>query len=161
MSGKYDVRVLCRERANESTLAGCLGWKGGRANKVALITGVTGQDSAYLAELLLGKRYVRGIKRRSSTLNTGRVARLYRDLHEPDVRFKLHYGDLTDGTNLIRIIQVVRPTEIYNLGYRSHVQVKCGSTSLDVGDVYGKVQEIPQSETAPFYPRSPCGAAKL
>src|SRR6516225_3027906 len=86
------------------------------ANKVALITGVTGQDGAYLAELLLNKGYiVHGIKRRSSTFNSGRVDHLYRDLHEPDVRFKLHYGDLTDGTNLIRIIQEVRPSEIYNL----------------------------------------------
>ena len=94
------------------------------ANKVALITGVTGQDGAYLAELLLGKSYeVHGIKRRSSTFNSGRVDHLYRDLHEPDVRFKLHYGDLTDGTSLIRIIQEVRPTEIYNLAAQSHVQV--------------------------------------
>ena len=92
--------------------------------QVALITGVTGQDGAYLAELLLGKGYVvHGIKRRSSTFNTGRVDHLYRDLHEPDVRFKLHYGDLTDGTSLIRIIQEVQPTEIYNLAAQSHVQV--------------------------------------
>src|SRR6201999_2546377 len=92
--------------------------------KVALITGVTGQDGAYLAELLLAKGYfVHGIKRRSSTFNTGRVDHLYRDLHEPDVRFKLHYGDLTDGTSLIRIIQEVQPTEIYNLAAQSHVQV--------------------------------------
>src|ERR1700683_799306 len=94
------------------------------ANKVALITGVSGQDGAYLAELLLGKGYeVHGIKRRSSIFNTGRIDHLYRDLHEPDVRFKLHYGDLTDGTSLIRIIQEVRPTEIYNLAAQSHVQV--------------------------------------
>ena len=93
-------------------------------NKVALITGVTGQDGAYLAELLLGKGYeVHGIKRRSSTFNTGRIDHLYRDLHEPDVRFRLHYGDLTDGTNLIRIIQELRPTEICNLSARSHVQL--------------------------------------
>jgi GDPmannose 4,6-dehydratase len=161
-------------------------------NKVALITGVTGQDGAYLAELLLGKGYeVHGIKRRSSTFNTGRVDHLYRDLHEPDVRFKLHYGDLTDGTSLIRIIQEVRPTEIYNLAAQSHVQVSfeaaeytanadaIGALRLleairilglenrvrfyqaSTSEMFGKVQEIPQSETTPFYPRSPYGAAKL
>jgi GDPmannose 4,6-dehydratase len=93
-------------------------------DQVALITGVTGQDGAYLAEMLLNKGYiVHGIKRRSSTFNTGRVDHLYRDLHEPAVRFKLHYGDLTDGTSLIRIMQEVRPTEIYNLAAQSHVQV--------------------------------------
>jgi GDPmannose 4,6-dehydratase len=160
--------------------------------KVALITGVTGQDGAYLAELLLGKGYeVHGIKRRSSTFNTGRVDHLYRDLHEPDVRFKLHYGDLTDGTSLIRIIQEVQPTEIYNLAAQSHVQVSfeaaeytanadaIGALRLleairilgledrvrfyqaSTSEMYGKVQEIPQSETTPFYPRSPYGAAKL
>jgi GDPmannose 4,6-dehydratase len=162
------------------------------ASKVALITGVTGQDGAYLAELLLSKGYeVHGIKRRSSTFNTGRVDHLYRDLHEPDVRFKLHYGDLTDGTSLIRIIQEVRPTEIYNLAAQSHVQVSfeaaeytanadaIGALRLleairilglekgvkfyqaSTSEMYGKVQEIPQSETTPFYPRSPYGAAKL
>jgi GDPmannose 4,6-dehydratase len=162
------------------------------ANRVALITGVTGQDGAYLAELLLGKGYeVHGIKRRSSTFNTGRVDHLYRDLHEPDVRFKLHYGDLTDGTSLIRIIEEVRPTEIYNLAAQSHVQVSfeaaeytanadaIGTLRLleairilglersvrfyqaSTSEMYGKVQEIPQSETTPFYPRSPYGAAKL
>ena len=162
------------------------------ASKVALITGVTGQDGAYLAELLLGKGYeVHGIKRRSSTFNTGRVDHLYRDLHEPDVRFKLHYGDLTDGTSLIRIIQEVRPTEIYNLAAQSHVQVSfeaaeytanadaIGALRLleairilgleesvrfyqaSTSEMFGKVQEIPQSETTPFYPRSPYGAAKL
>jgi GDPmannose 4,6-dehydratase len=162
------------------------------ANNVALITGVTGQDGAYLAELLLGKGYeVHGIKRRSSTFNTGRVDHLYRDLHEPDVRFKLHYGDLTDGTSLIRIIQEVRPTEIFNLAAQSHVQVSfeaaeytanadaIGALRLleairilgleksvkfyqaSTSEMYGKVQEIPQSETTPFYPRSPYGAAKL
>jgi len=162
------------------------------ATKVALITGVTGQDGAYLAELLLGKGYeVHGIKRRSSTFNTGRVDHLYRDLHEPDVRFKLHYGDLTDGTSLIRIIQEVRPTEIYNLAAQSHVQVSfeaaeytanadaIGALRLleairilgleesvrfyqaSTSEMFGKVQEIPQSETTPFYPRSPYGAAKL
>src|SRR5271169_4331610 len=160
--------------------------------KIALITGVTGQDGAYLAELLLGKGYeVHGIKRRSSTFNTGRVDHLYRDLHEPDVRFKLHYGDLTDGTSLIRIIQEVRPTEIYNLAAQSHVQVSfetaeytanadaIGALRLleairilgledsvrfyqaSTSEMFGKVQEIPQSETTPFYPRSPYAAAKL
>jgi GDPmannose 4,6-dehydratase len=162
------------------------------ANKVALITGVSGQDGAYLAELLLGKGYeVHGIKRRSSIFNTGRIDNLYRDLHEPDVRFKLHYGDLTDGTSLIRIIQEVRPTEIYNLAAQSHVQVSfetaeytanadaLGTLRLleairilglqgsvrfyqaSTSEMYGKVQEIPQTETTPFYPRSPYGAAKL
>jgi GDPmannose 4,6-dehydratase len=162
------------------------------ANKVALITGVTGQDGAYLAELLLSKGYeVHGIKRRSSTFNTGRVDHLYRDLHEPDVRFRLHYGDLTDGTSLIRIIQEVRPTEIYNLAAQSHVQVSfeaaeytanadaIGALRLleairilglegrvrfyqaSTSEMFGKVQEIPQSETTPFYPRSPYAAAKL
>jgi GDPmannose 4,6-dehydratase len=162
------------------------------ANKVALITGVTGQDGAYLAELLLNKGYiVHGIKRRSSTFNTGRVDHLYRDLHEPDVRFKLHYGDLTDGTSLIRIIQEVQPTEIYNLAAQSHVQVSfeaaeytanadaIGTLRLleairilglekqvrfyqaSTSEMFGKVQEVPQSETTPFYPRSPYGAAKV
>jgi GDPmannose 4,6-dehydratase len=162
------------------------------SEKVALITGVTGQDGAYLAELLLGKGYiVHGIKRRSSTFNTGRVDHLYRDLHEPDVRFKLHYGDLTDGTSLIRIIQEVRPTEIYNLAAQSHVQVSfeaaeytanadaIGTLRLleairilglekqvrfyqaSTSEMFGKVREVPQSETTPFYPRSPYGAAKV
>jgi GDPmannose 4,6-dehydratase len=162
------------------------------ANKVALITGVSGQDGVYLAEVLLGKGYeVHGIKRRSSIFNTGRIDHLYRDLHEPDVRFKLHYGDLTDGTSLIRIIQEVRPTEIYNLAAQSHVQVSFetaeytanadalgtlrvleairilgleGSVRFyqaSTSEMYGKVQEIPQTETTPFYPRSPYGAAKL
>ena len=162
------------------------------ASKVALITGVTGQDGAYLAELLLNKGYiVHGIKRRSSTSNSGRVDHLYRDLHEPDVRFKLHYGDLTDGTNLIRIIQEVRPSEIYNLAAQSHVQVSfeaaeytanadaLGTLRLleairilgleksvrfyqaSTSEMFGKVREVPQSETTPFYPRSPYGAAKV
>jgi GDPmannose 4,6-dehydratase len=161
-------------------------------DKVALITGVTGQDGAYLAELLLSKGYVvHGIKRRSSTFNTGRIDHLYRDLHEPDVRFKLHYGDLTDGTSLIRIIQEVQPTEIYNLAAQSHVQVSfeaaeytanadaIGTLRLleairilrlekhvrfyqaSTSEMFGKVQEVPQSETTPFYPRSPYGAAKV
>jgi GDPmannose 4,6-dehydratase len=160
--------------------------------KVALITGVTGQDGAYLAELLLNKGYiVHGIKRRSSTFNTGRVDHLYRDLHEPDVRFKLHHGDLTDGTSLIRIIQEVQPTEIYNLAAQSHVQVSfeaaeytanadaIGTLRLleairilglerkvrfyqaSTSEMFGKVREVPQSETTPFYPRSPYGAAKV
>jgi GDPmannose 4,6-dehydratase len=159
---------------------------------VALITGVTGQDGAYLADMLLNKGYVvHGIKRRSSTFNTGRVDHLYRDLHEPDVHFKLHYGDLTDGTNLIRIIQEVQPTEIYNLAAQSHVQVSfeaaeytanadaIGTLRLleairilglekkvrfyqaSTSEMFGKVQEVPQSETTPFYPRSPYGAAKV
>jgi GDPmannose 4,6-dehydratase len=161
-------------------------------DKVALITGVTGQDGAYLAELLLSKGYiVHGIKRRSSTFNTGRVDHLYRDLHEPDVRFKLHYGDLTDGTSLIRIIQEVQPSEIYNLAAQSHVQVSfeaaeytanadaIGTLRLleairilgletkvrfyqaSTSEMFGKVREVPQSETTPFYPRSPYGAAKV
>src|ERR1700755_3399833 len=162
------------------------------SQQVALITGVTGQDGAYLAELLLGKGYiVHGIKRRSSTFNTGRVDHLYRDLHEPDVRFKLHYGDLTDGTSLIRIIQEVQPTEIYNLAAQSHVQVSfeaaeytanadaIGTLRLleairilglekktrfyqaSTSELYGLAQETPQTETTPFYPRSPYGVAKL
>jgi GDPmannose 4,6-dehydratase len=161
-------------------------------DKIALITGVTGQDGAYLAELLLAKGYiVHGIKRRSSTFNSGRVDHLYRDLHEPDVRFRLHYGDLTDGTSLIRIIQQVQPTEIYNLAAQSHVQVSfeaaeytanadaIGTLRLleairilglekqvrfyqaSTSEMFGKVREVPQSETTPFYPRSPYGAAKV
>src|SRR3979490_3477574 len=160
--------------------------------KRALITGITGQDGAYLAELLLGKGYeVHGIKRRSSTFNTGRVDHLYVDHRERGVRFFLHDGDMTDATNLIRIIQEVRPTEIYNLAAQSHVQVSFetaeytanadaigplrlleairilgleGSVRFyqaSTSEMYGKVQETPQSETTPFYPRSPYGAAKL
>ncbi len=159
---------------------------------VALITGVTGQDGAYLAELLLNKGYeVHGIKRRASSFNTDRIDHLYRDPHEQDVRFHLHYGDLTDSTNLIRIIQEVRPDEIYNLGAQSHVQVSfetpeytansdaMGTLRLleavrivgltektkfyqaSTSELYGKVQETPQSESTPFYPRSPYAAAKL
>ena len=162
------------------------------ANKTALITGVTGQDGAYLSELLLEKGYtVHGIKRRSSSFNTGRVEHLYQDPHDPDPRFILHYGDLTDATNLIRIVQEVRPDEIYNLGAQSHVQVSfetpeytantdaMGTLRLleairivgltyttrfyqaSTSELYGKVQEVPQSETTPFYPRSPYAAAKL
>ena len=162
------------------------------SNKVALITGVTGQDGAYLAELLLRKGYaVHGIKRRSSSFNTDRIDHLYRDPHDPDQRFVLHYGDLTDATNLIRIIQEVQPDEIYNLAAQSHVAVSfetpeytansdaLGTLRLleairilglqkktrfyqaSTSEMYGKVQEIPQKETTPFYPRSPYGAAKV
>jgi GDPmannose 4,6-dehydratase len=159
--------------------------------KVALITGITGQDGAYLAEFLLRKKYeVHGIKRRSSILNTGRIDHLYRDPHESNIRFHLHYGDLTDSTNLIRIIQDVQPDEVYNLAAQSHVQVSfetpeytanadaIGTLRLlealrilnlkntrfyqaSTSELYGKVQEIPQSETTPFYPRSPYAAAKI
>ena len=160
--------------------------------KVALITGVTGQDGSYLAELLLGKGYeVHGIKRRSSSLNTDRIDHLYQDPHESGRRFILHYGDLTDATNLIRIIQQVQPDEIYNLAAQSHVAVSfetpeytanadgvgtlrileairilglAGKTRFyqaSTSEMYGLVQEIPQKETTPFYPRSPYGVAKL
>lgn len=160
--------------------------------KVALITGITGQDGAYLAEFLLRKGYeVHGIKRRSSLFNTDRIDHLYKDLHESDVKLKLHYGDLTDSTNLIRIIQEVQPDEIYNLAAQSHVMVSfetpeytANSDSLgtlrileairilgltektrfyqaSTSELYGKVQEVPQSETTPFYPRSPYAVAKL
>lgn len=160
--------------------------------KVALITGVTGQDGAYLAELLLSKGYnVHGIKRRSSLFNTDRIDHLYKDLHEKNVNFKLHYGDLTDSTNLIRIIQEVQPDEIYNLAAQSHVKVsfetpeytanadaigtlrileairilnlekKTKFYQAGTSEMYGLVQEIPQKETTPFYPRSPYGVAKV
>jgi len=160
--------------------------------KKALITGVTGQDGAYLAELLLTKGYeVHGIKRRSSLFNTQRVDHLYSDLHEKGVRFKLHYGDLTDSVNIIRIISEVQPDEIYNLGAMSHVHVsfsapeytanadgigalrileavrmlnmtdKCKIYQASTSELYGLVQEIPQRETTPFYPRSPYAVAKL
>ena len=160
--------------------------------KVALITGVTGQDGAYLAELLLAKGYVvHGVKRRSSSFNTGRIDHLYDDPHEQDTRFFLHYGDLTDATNLIRIVQETQPDEIYNLAAQSHVQVSfetpeytanadgLGTLRLleairilgmgervrfyqaSTSELYGKVQEVPQRETTPFYPRSPYAAAKL
>ncbi|MGC1778002.1 MAG: GDP-mannose 4,6-dehydratase [Xanthobacteraceae bacterium] len=162
------------------------------ADRVALITGATGQDGAYLAELLLGKGYVvHGLKRRSSSFNTARVDHLYRDPHGSGVRFFLHYGDMTDSTNLIRIIQNVQPTEIYNLAAQSHVQVSfetpeytanadaLGTLRLleairvlrledkvrfyqaSTSELYGLVQETPQRETTPFYPRSPYAAAKL
>ncbi len=158
----------------------------------ALITGITGQDGAYLAELLLEKGYeVHGIKRRSSLFNTQRIDHLYHDPHEADVRFFLHYGDLTDSTNLIRIVQEVQPDEIYNLGAQSHVQVSfetpeytanadaLGTLRLlealrilrltdrvrfyqaSTSELYGKAQEVPQNEQTPFYPRSPYGVAKL
>jgi len=160
--------------------------------KVALITGITGQDGAYLAELLLNKGYeVHGIKRRSSMFNTDRIDHLYRDQHEKNVHLKLHYGDLTDSTNLIRIVQEVQPDEIYNLAAQSHVKVSfetpgytANSDALgtlrileairilglekktrfyqaSTSELYGLVQEIPQKETTPFYPRSPYGVAKL
>jgi len=162
------------------------------ADRIALITGTTGQDGAYLAELLLDKGYqVHGLKRRSSSLNTGRVDHLYQDPHEADVRFRLHYGDMTDATNLIRIVQEVRPTEIYNLAAQSHVQVSfetpeytanadalgamrlleamrilgLGETArfyqASTSELYGQAVETPQNETTPFRPRSPYGAAKL
>lgn len=161
-------------------------------NKTALITGITGQDGAYLAEFLLNKGYiVHGIKRRSSSFNTERIDHLYKDPHERNVNFFMHYGDLTDSTNLIRIVQETRPDEIYNLAAQSHVQVSfetpeytansdaVGTLRLleairilglekktkfyqaSTSELYGKVQEIPQKETTPFYPRSPYAAAKL
>ncbi len=161
-------------------------------NKTALITGVTGQDGSYLARLLLEKGYiVHGVKRRSSSFNTGRVDDIYSDFHDPEARFFLHYGDLTDSTNLIRLVQETKPDEIYNLGAQSHVQVsfetpEYTANSDAVGtlrileairilglekstrfyqastsELYGLVQETPQRETTPFYPRSPYAAAKL
>jgi len=160
--------------------------------KKALITGITGQDGAYLAEFLLEKGYiVHGIKRRSSSFNTYRVDHLYQDPHEKDVRFLMHYGDLTDSTNIIRIIQNVEPDEIYNLGAQSHVQVsfetpeytaqadalgtlrvlealrilgmgeKVRFYQASTSELFGQVQKIPQDEETPFYPRSPYGVAKL
>src|SRR6186997_759722 len=160
--------------------------------KRALITGITGQDGAYLAELLLDKGYeVHGIKRRASSFNTDRIDHLYQDPHGTDRRLVLHYGDLTDATNLIRILQQVQPDEVYNLGAQSHVQVSfetpeytanadgMGTLRLleairilgleqktrfyqaSTSELYGKVQEVPQRETTPFYPRSPYAVAKL
>jgi GDPmannose 4,6-dehydratase len=160
--------------------------------KVALITGVTGQDGAYLAEFLLAKGYeVHGVKRRASLFNTDRIDHLYQDPHEKDQRFVLHYGDLTDSTNLIRIVQQVQPDEIYNLAAQSHVAVSfeepeytanadgIGALRLleairilglekktrfyqaSTSELYGLVQEVPQKETTPFYPRSPYAVAKL
>src|SRR6187401_3362024 len=160
--------------------------------KVALITGITGQDGSYLAEFLLNKGYmVHGIKRRSSLFNTERIDHLYQDQHEGHINFKLHYGDLTDSTNIIRIIQETQPDEIYNLGAMSHVKVsfetpeytanadgtgmlrileavrllglaqKTKIYQASTSELYGLVQEVPQSEKTPFYPRSPYGVAKL
>ncbi|HWX30713.1 MAG TPA: GDP-mannose 4,6-dehydratase [Steroidobacteraceae bacterium] len=160
--------------------------------KCALITGITGQDGAYLAEFLLSKGYsVHGVKRRASSFNTDRIDHLYQDPHEENVRLKLHYGDLTDSTNLIRIIQEIQPDEIYNLAAQSHVAVsfetpeytansdavgalrvleairilglenKTRFYQASTSEMFGKVQEIPQRETTPFYPRSPYGVAKL
>ncbi len=160
--------------------------------KIALITGVTGQDGSYLSELLLEKGYeVHGIKRRSSSLNTQRIDHIYNDIHEKNSNFFLHYGDLTDATNLIRLIKEVKPDEIYNLGAQSHVQVsfetpeytangdalgtlrileglrilgmmdKCKFYQASTSELFGKVQETPQKETTPFYPRSPYAVAKL
>lgn len=160
--------------------------------KTALITGVTGQDGAYLAELLLDKGYiVHGVKRRSSSFNTSRIEHLYEDPHSDHPKFILHYGDLTDATNLIRIVQETQPDELYNLAAQSHVQVSfetpeytansdalgtlrlleairildlSGKTRFyqaSTSELYGKAQEVPQSETTPFYPRSPYAAAKL
>lgn len=160
--------------------------------KIALITGVTGQDGAYLARLLLEQGYeVHGVKRRSSSFNTGRIEDIYQDPHVEGARFHLHYGDMTDSTNLIRLVQQTRPTEIYNLAAQSHVQVSfetpeytanadaigtlrlleamrilgmeksCRFYQASTSELYGLVQEVPQSETTPFYPRSPYAAAKL
>lgn len=160
--------------------------------KTALITGVTGQDGAYLARLLLAKGYqVHGVKRRSSSFNTGRIEDIYEDPHVENQRFRLHYGDMTDATNLIRIVQETKPDEIYNLAAQSHVQVSfdtpeytanadavgalrlleairilgmektCRFYQASTSELYGLVQEVPQSETTPFYPRSPYAAAKL
>lgn len=160
--------------------------------KVALVTGITGQDGAYLADLLLAKGYdVHGVKRRSSSFNTGRIDHLYQDPHETSVNFSLHYGDMTDATNLVRIVQEVQPDEIYNLAAQSHVQVSfetaeytanadaIGTLRLleairllgltnrtrfyqaSTSELYGKAQEVPQRETTPFYPRSPYAAAKI
>ena len=162
------------------------------SQKTALITGVTGQDGAYLAELLLNKGYiVHGVKRRSSSFNTGRIENIYQDPHEENPRFHLHYGDLTDSTNLIRLVQQTQPDEVYNLAAQSHVAVSfetpeytanadgigtlrlleairilglektCRFYQASTSELYGKVQAIPQDEKTPFYPRSPYGAAKL
>src|SRR3990170_2606606 len=160
--------------------------------KKAFVTGITGQDGAYLAEFLLEKGYeVHGLKRRSSLFNTARIDHIYQDPHDKGARMKLHYGDLTDSTNLIRLIQEIQPDEIYNLGAMSHVRVsfempedvantdgigtlrileavrllgltdKCRIYQASTSELYGKVQAVPQSETTPFYPRSPYAVAKL
>ena len=160
-------------------------------NKKALITGITGQDGSYLAEFLINKGYeVHGIKRRSSSFNTERIDHLYEDPHEKNAKLILHYGDLTDSTNLLRVLQFVQPDEIYNLGAQSHVAVSfespeytanCDAIGIRIleairilnltkkskfyqastSELYGKVQEIPQTETTPFYPRSPYGVANF
>ena len=163
-----------------------------KSNKKALITGITGQDGSYLAEFLLSKGYeVHGIKRRSSSFNTGRIDHIYQDPHSAENDFNLHYGDLTDTSNLINIIGKVKPDEIYNLGAQSHVAVSFESPEYtancdalgtlrilesvrllnlidktkiyqaSTSELYGLVQETPQKETTPFYPRSPYGVAKL
>ena len=162
------------------------------AKKKALISGVTGQDGAYLARLLLSKGYtVHGLKRRASSFNTQRVDDIYVDPHEENVDFSMHYGDMTDTSNLIRLVQEIQPDEIYNLAAQSHVQVSFETAEYtanadaigalrfleavrtiglnettrfyqaSTSELYGKVQEVPQSETTPFYPRSPYAAAKL
>jgi GDPmannose 4,6-dehydratase len=161
-------------------------------SRIALITGITGQDGAYLAELLLEKGYVvHGVKRRSSSFNTGRIEHLYEDPHNADARFHLHYGDMTDSTNLIRIVQEVQPDEVYNLAAQSHVMVsfetpeytanadglgtlrlleairilglekRCRFYQASTSELFGLVREVPQRETTPFYPRSPYASAKL
>ncbi|MGD1998532.1 MAG: GDP-mannose 4,6-dehydratase, partial [Flavobacteriaceae bacterium] len=161
-------------------------------NKIALITGITGQDGAYLAEFLLNKGYVvHGLKRRTSLFNTDRIDHIYEDPHNPNPKFFLHFGDMTDSTNLIRLVQEIQPDEIYNLAAMSHVRVSfdipeyvadtdgVGTLRLleairiaglekktriyqaSTSELYGKVQEVPQTETTPFYPRSPYGVAKL
>jgi len=163
-----------------------------KKNKVAFITGITGQDGSYLAELLLNKGYeVHGLKRRSSSFNTSRIDNLYQDPHEKDAKFILHYGDLIDSTNIMKLIQKIQPDEIYNLGAQSHVAVSfetpeytanCDAIGVlrileavrnlnlvkktkiyqaSTSELYGKVQEVPQSELTPFYPRSPYAVAKL
>ena len=163
-----------------------------KENKVAFITGITGQDGSYLAELLLEKGYeVHGLKRRSSSFNTSRIDNLYQDPHEEDAKFILHYGDLIDSTNIMKLIQKIQPDEIYNLGAQSHVAVSfetpeytanCDALGIlrilesvknlnltkktkiyqaSTSELYGKVQEVPQSESTPFYPRSPYAVAKL
>ena len=166
--------------------------KGNKGNKVALITGITGQDGSYLAELLLEKGYeVHGLKRRSSSFNTSRIDHLYQDPHESNPRFFLHYGDLIDSTNIMKLIQKIQPDEIYNLGAQSHVAVSfetpeytanCDALGVlrileavknlnlikktriyqaSTSELYGLVQEVPQKESTPFYPRSPYAVAKL